>query len=203
MKIAQTLFVFAFLLLAIPVFAQDENSWEFGLEANFYKLSDRTYLNPVISADKNQFHVEARYNYEDLNTGSLFGGYNLSGGDALEFSVTPIVGAVFGNSDGIAPGFLIDLNYGRFSFSSEGEYFFSSDGKESNFFYSWSELFYSPADWIWFGMAGQRTRAYETDLKIQRGIALGFGKENFAITGYIMNIGWDDVFGVVSVGYSF
>jgi hypothetical protein len=185
------------------IFGEEENIWEFAAQANFYKLPDHTYLNPIVSADRNHLHLEGRFNYEDLDTGSLFAGYNFSTGENIEFSLTPIVGAVFGNSNGIAPGFLIDLSYGKLSLSSEGEYFFSTDEKESNFFYSWSELLYSPADWIWFGIAGQRTRAYQTDLEIQRGLALGFGKENLAITGYVMNIGWDDVFGVISLEYSF
>lgn len=191
------------LVLLVPVFVfGEENNWEFAVEGSLYILPDNTYLNPVLSADRSLLHLEARYNDEDLNTGSVFAGINLhTGNEMLKF--TPMVGGVFGNSNGFAPGFLFELNYGKFSLSSEGEYFFSSDEKESNFFYSWSEFTYSPADWIWVGIAGQRTRAYQTDLDVQRGVLLGFGIENLSITGYLMNIGWDKAFGVINVGYTF
>ncbi len=194
---------FAVFILPIVVYGQEDNSWEFTATANLYILSDNTYLNPVVSADKNHLHLEARYNYEDLNTGSVFAGYNFHAGDSLEVSFTPIFGGIFGNSDGVASGFLFELNYQKIGISSEGEYFFSSDEKESNFFYSFSEIVYSPADWIWFGIAGQRTRAYKTDLEVQRGFVVGFAIENLEISGYVMNLGWDDVFGLVSVGYHF
>jgi hypothetical protein len=204
MNTTRTLFlVCTVLLFSISSYGEENNSWEFAAEANLYKIPDRTYLNPVISADKNHLHLEARYNDEDLDTGSVFAGYNFRTGDELELAVTPIIGGVFGNSNGIAPGFLFELSYGKFSFSSEGEYFFSSDEKESNFFYSWSEFVYSPAEWIWFGIAGQRTRVYQTELGIQRGVLLGLGNEKFAITGYLMNLGWDDPFGLINVGYFF
>jgi len=196
--------VFWILFLSpLLLFGEEENPWEFLAVANLYMLPDDTYLNPVLSADKNHLHLEARYNYEDLDTGSVFAGYNFQTGDTLELNVTPILGGVLGNSNGIAPGFLFELNYKKLSFTSEGEYLFSTDEKESNFFYSWSELAYSPAEWIWFGIAGQRTRAYKTDLEIQRGLLLGFGKGSFGVTGYIMNLGFDDVFGLISAEYQF
>jgi hypothetical protein len=201
MKIIQPVILF---LILFPMFAYcEENPWEFTIEATTYIIPDESYSNPVFSADKNHLHLEARYNYEDLDTTSVFAGYNFHTGDEWELNVTPIVGGVFGNSNGIAPGFLFELNYKKLNISSEGEYFFSSDDEEFNFFYSWSEISYSPADWIWFGIAGQRTRAYQTDLEIQRGLLLGFGIGNFSITGYVMNPGWDDVFGVINVGYQF
>ena len=191
------------VLLPIAAYAEEDTSWELVAETNLYILADETYLSPIISADKNHLHLEARYNYEDLDTGSIFGGYSFHAGETLELSVTPLIGAVFGNSNGVAPGFLFELNYWKFNLSSEGEYFISGDEKESNFFYSWSEFIYSPTEWIWFGMAGQRTRVYDTDLEIQRGFLLGFGKGDFAITGYIMNPGWDDPFGVITAEYHF
>lgn len=191
------------LLFSSALCAEDSATWEFTAEANVYALPDETYLNPVITADKNRLHLEARYNDEDLDTGSIFAGVNFHTGETVELTVTPLLGGVFGNTNGIAPGFAFELNYRKLSFSSEGEYLFSTDEKESSFFYSWSEFVYSPADWMWFGLAGQRTRAYRTELEIQRGILLGFGAGNFAVTGYVMNPGWDDAFAVVTVEYSF
>jgi hypothetical protein len=190
-------------LLPISVSAQEQSSWKFAAEANLYLIPDESYLNPILAADHNRLHLEFRYNYEDLETASVFGGYSFQTGDVLELNVTPVVGLVLGNSDGIAPGALLDLGYKKLSISNEFEYFLSFEEKESNFFYAWSEIVYSLKDWIWFGIAGQRTRAFESDLEIQRGFLLGFGYNNFELSGYVMNPGLDDSFGLITVGYTF
>ena len=95
------------LILPITMSTEENNSWEFNTTANLYILSDNTYLNPVVSADKNHLHLEARYNYEDLNTGSVFAGYNFHAGDSLEVSFTPTIGGIFGNSNGVAQDFCL------------------------------------------------------------------------------------------------
>ena len=43
-------------------------------------------LQPTITADYGWLHLEARYNYEGLDTGSAWIGYNFSVGDKLTFS---------------------------------------------------------------------------------------------------------------------
>ena len=170
MKTSRWLLVVCILFISpCWLIGEEESLWEFSAEANMYFLPDQTYLNPVVSADRRRLHLEARYNYEDLDTSSIFAGYNFHAGQVFQFALTPMLGGVFGNSNGIAPGFSFELNYKSWTISSEGEYFFSGGERESNFFYSWSELVYSPADWFWFGVAGQRTRAYKTDLDLQRG----------------------------------
>ena len=204
MKAAGSVLIVAITtLLLTAISAEAQNSWEFGAAVNLYTLPDHTYLDPLVSADRNRLHLEARYNYEDLETGSVFVGCNFSTGSAVELSFTPMIGGVIGSSNGVAPGFLLEVNYRNMTFSSEGEYLFSTDDKESSFFYSWSELAYSPADWIWFGVAGQRTRAYRTDLDIQRGLLLGFGGGNIGVTGYLMNPDRDNAFGVLTLEYRF
>ena len=49
-------------------------------------------------------HLETRYNNEDLRTGSLWVGYNFAWGEKWQFEVTPMIGGVFGRTNGIAPG---------------------------------------------------------------------------------------------------
>ncbi len=51
-----------------------------------------------------------------------------------------------------------------------------------SFFYSWSELSVSPVDWFRFGLVGQRTRAYQTDVDIQRGLLVGFSYKKMDFT---------------------
>ena len=62
-------------------------------------------------------HLEARYNYENLRTGSVWFGYNISAGKELVLNVTPMIGSVFGQSSGIAPGCEASLSYKRVTLS--------------------------------------------------------------------------------------
>jgi len=49
-----------------------ENAWTFTVAAYAYTLSDdRHYVQPTVTADHGWLHLEARGNYEALNTGSV------------------------------------------------------------------------------------------------------------------------------------
>jgi hypothetical protein len=196
----------SFVLGARCVFAQettDSTKWEFNADVNFYFIPDDFFVLPVFKADKGKLHLEARYNYEDRETFSAWAGYNLSGGKKLEYAITPMIGGVVGLSNGIAPGLELTLNLGRFELYSESEYFFDIESKENNFFYNWTDLSYSATDWLWFGLSGQRTRVYQTDLDIQRGLLIGGGLKRWELTTYIYNLGFDDPFFLATLSVSF
>lgn len=177
--------------------------WEFNATSNFYFIPDDFFIVPVISADKNKLHLEARYNYEDRETFSGWAGYNFSGGEQLEYLITPMIGGVFGRTDGIAPGLKVTLTYKRFELYTESEYVIDPAASENNYFYNWSELTYSPNEKFWFGISGQRTRLYQTDLEIQRGLFGGFAIKNWTLATYLYNIGFDDPFIIVSLSVDF
>ena len=85
---------------------------------------------------------------------------------------------------------------------SEGEQVFDSDDSSDSFFYNWSELTLSPVDWFRFGLVTQRTRAYETDRDIQRGLLVGFSYRRLDLSAYVFNPDDDDPTLVVAVGLS-
>ena len=148
-----------------------EKAWAFNLWADYYIIpGDIDFLMPVFCADRGALHLEARYNYEDLNTASLFAGWRLETGKKLEFAFTPIIGSVFGNTNGIAPGYEMELVYKSFDLYSETEYLFDFSGKENNFLYTWTELAVMPTDNFRTGITIQRTRLYQTEFDIQRGL---------------------------------
>jgi hypothetical protein len=75
---------------------KNEPKWEFSLSTFTYLAQHaRDYVNPNLTADRDWLHLEARYNYEELKTGSVWLGWNLSTGTKLEFEVTPMVGGGF------------------------------------------------------------------------------------------------------------
>jgi len=82
----------------------------------------RNYINPNLTADHGGLHLEARYNYEDLETGSLWVGYNFSAGQNVVLQATPMIGGVLGKTTGVAPGYEVSLSYVKLELSTQGEY---------------------------------------------------------------------------------
>jgi hypothetical protein len=193
-----TFFLFG-LVLSIAALGQEQDSagqkkWSFNPDLNFYLIPDDFFILPVIKADREWLHLEARYNYEDRETFSGWVGYNFTGGKKLEFIITPMVGGAFGLTQGITTGIESTFTIGRFELYTESEYLFDLESSENNFYYNWSDLTYSPTDWLWVGISGQRTKVYETDLDIQRGILVGAGFKSWEVTTYVYNLGFDDPF---------
>jgi hypothetical protein len=182
----------------------DDKDWSFSVSAYTYIVPDsRDYVQPTITADRGWLHLEARYNYEDLETGSAWVGYNFSGGEKLAWEFTPMLGGVFGRTTGIAPGFKGSLSWWKLELYSEGEYVFDTGSSSDSFFYNWSELTLSPVDWFRFGMVTQRTRIYDTDREIQRGVLAGFSFKHVDFTGYLLNPDEDKPTFVIAVGLTF
>jgi len=180
------------------------NEWSFSASAYGFIVPDsRDYVNPNFTADRGWLHLEGRYNYEALDTGSVWAGYNFSTGKELEFELTPMLGGVFGDINGVAPGYNVALSFKRFELSSQGEYFFDSEASSGNFFYTWSELTFSPLDWLWVGLVIQRTKAYESDFDIQRGFLVGVSYKKFEFTTYVFNLGWTDPTIVLATTFNF
>ena len=182
----------------------DEKAWSFSVSAATYIVpNDQAYAQPTFTADRDWLHLEARYNYESLKTGSVWIGYNLSGGEKLEWEFKPMLGGVFGNTTGIAPGYKGSLSWWKLELYSEGEYVFDTGNSGGSFFYSWSELSLSPVEWFRVGLVGQRTRAYRTDVDIQRGLLMGFSYKKMDFTSYVFNLDRNRPTWVFSLGVSF
>jgi hypothetical protein len=182
----------------------DRETWSFDAAGYGYVVpDDQSYFSPIVRADRRWAHLEARYNYEDRHTGSIWLGYNLSVGDKLALEVTPMVGGVFGNTTGVAPGYLLTLSFKKISLYSEGEFVFDTKNADNGFFYSWDEFAYSPVDWLRIGLAAQRTRAYQTPLDVQRGVFAGFSYGRLDFTTYVFNVGWTHLTVVLATGFAF
>lgn len=168
--------------------ATDDNAWSFSASANTFFLSEsRHYVQPTVSADRGRLHLEARYNYEGLDTGSVWVGVNFTGGKTVEWEFTPMLGGVFGDTIGIAPGFKGSLSWRWLELYAENEYVVDAGDRSDSFFYNWSELTLAPVDWFRFGLVTQRTRVYQSDREIQRGLMAGFSVNHMNVTGYVFN----------------
>lgn len=186
-----------------PALEPSAKPWEFSFSTFGYIVPhDRSYVSPVFAANHQRLHLEARYNYEDRETGSLWLGANFSKGQKITFELTPMLGGVFGNTGGIAPGLEMSLGWKRLGFYSEAEYVYDTR-KHTGFLYSWNELTYSPTEWFRAGLVSQRTRAYQTPLDVQRGLLVGFSHKRMSFTSYVFNAGWTDPTVVLALGLKF
>ena len=69
----------------------DDKAWSFSASAYTYlSPGSADYVQPTFTADRGWLHLEARYNYEALDTGSAWVGDNFSGGEKLAWEFTPM-----------------------------------------------------------------------------------------------------------------
>src|SRR5262245_50680769 len=177
----------------VPVLADakaSETDWEFSLSTYTYlNQHSRDYANPNFIADHESLHLEVRYNYEALKTGSVWLGYNFTAGKKLEFQITPMLGGILGDITGIAPGYAITVRYKAIALSTQAEYFFDSGPSSGNFFYSWSELTASPTDRFRVGGVVERTQASGSNSEVRRGPLVGFKYKDLDLTMYWLSPG--------------
>ena len=131
------------------------------------------------------WYAEARYNYEDTETFSLFLGRSFSGDKNIAYTVTPMLGASVGKFKGISTGLNVDVEYDKFYFSAQSQYSMATArGKGSDdFFYSWSEAGYQPLDWLYAGASFQQTFTRYEKL-LEPGALVGFSFNRFSIPVY-------------------
>jgi len=182
---------------------EEPPTWSFsGAAYNYVVPDEEDFLMPIVYADRGRLRLEARYNYEERAATSLWGGWRFAFGDEVSLELIPMLGGVFGELSGVAPGLELSLGWKSLSFYMESEYLFDLTDEDGSFYYAWSELAWEPLEWLRVGAVGQRTRVVHTDLEIQRGLLAGVSWRRVQLTGYFFNPGGDDEFTVVSLSFS-
>jgi len=189
---------------AAPAAPPHEKPWAFNASLyGYFPPEDVHYAQPTVMADHGALHLEARYNYEALKSGSAWVGWNLSTGKELTLDATLLAGGVVGDLRGVAPGYELTLSWKTFQLYSEGEYVFDTTDSSGNFFYNWAQLGWSPWQWLQVGLVSQRTRVYHTGLDVQRGVFVGFTWKSLNLNVYVFNPGWETPTVVSSLAVSF
>jgi hypothetical protein len=182
----------------------EKAGWEYSVSTSTYlALDSQDYCSPTITGDRDWLHLEVRYNYEALKTGSVWFGYNFTTGEKLELGFTPMVGGIFGNSTGFAPGYMITASYGPVEFWTQGEYFIDSGKRSENFFYNWSELSIAPVEWFRVGLVLDRTKTLGDNIDVRRGPLIGFSYKKVDLSTYWLSPGSADQTFVFAVTVSF
>ncbi|KWR88084.1 hypothetical protein [Cupriavidus sp. IDO] len=160
------------------------------------------YLTGIFIAEKKQLHLEARANYEAKHSQSAFIGWTFSGGETVQYKVTPIVGFVGGSTHGAIGGLEASVAVSKFDYYIEAEYL-DAHGDEPGYLYAWSELGYRPIEWLRLGVVAQRTRVYGGDREFQRGGFLQVTVRKFTAGFYWFNPGSTEQVAILSLGVSF
>ena len=166
----------------------NETSYSISI-ATYLAQHGRDYANPTFTLDRGVFHFESRYNYEAIKTGSVWVGYNFSFGDQLVVEAAPMLGGVFGDITGVAPGYTISASWKSIQFYTQGEYFVDAGTSAGNFFYTWTELSYSIAEHFRIGLLLDRTKAFGEDLEVRRGPLIGFNYKKVDFSTYWLSPG--------------
>jgi hypothetical protein len=168
-RLAPALILFA----AVPALAEDapaagrrasrpdHREWDFALTA--YPTRPREGENitsAIAAADSGPLHLEARYAYEQKDSRSAFVGWTFSGGETVQWELTPIVGGGWGPARSFIPGVEASLAWGPFDAYVEAEFVRHRHDTEDDFNYAWSELGFRATERLRIGAAFQHTRAY-------------------------------------------
>lgn len=179
-------------------------TWEFALSAYYVDPpGEEGYTTTILYADRGPLHLEARYNYEDLNTTSLFAGWTFEVGEELHAALTPMFGGVFGDTNGVAPALLVDADWRELNFYTEAEYVFDTDDSDGNYFYSWSTLMWQFSETLAAGVVTERTKIVDTSRNLQVGVALQVTPGPIGFSLYAYNPGSDVDYYTLSVDFSF
>jgi len=141
---------------------EDENRekpWRLAASVYGYVVPDEPdFVMAIVPVEIGRLHLEGRYNYEAVRSGAAFAGVNAGWGKVLAFHVTPMIGGVVGDVDGLVPALRLTLAWWKLDLYSESEVVIDLHDAGASFFYDWSELGVSPIARLRFGAAAQRSR---------------------------------------------
>jgi len=161
-----------------------------GIENYSLQSSNEPYLwMPIIHrTGKKGLHTEFRYNYEERKTASVYIGKNFSRDSTLSYSVTPMLGWVFGKYNGGSVALNADAEYKKIFVSVQTQYTASKNSAAENFFYTWAETGYQPVDWFYAGVSTQLTRVQDEKASVEYGVLVGFNIKKITVQVYVFSL---------------
>ena len=184
--------------------AGPERSWRIAASVYGYFVPDQPdFVMAIVPVDVGRLHFDGRYNYEGVRSGSAFVGGKAGWGRALALHLTPMIGGVLGDVDGLVPALRLTLAWWKVDLYDESEVVVDLHDAGASFFYLWSELGFSPLGWLRFGAVAQRSRVFHTPLDVQRGMFASVTIRFLTVTLYEFNAGWTTPTWVGAVSASF
>lgn len=174
-----------------------------GLEHYYYvSKTEIPSMVPIVHYNtSSNWYGEARYNYEDFNTLSLYGGKTFSKEGNWSYAATPLIGGMIGTMNGGSVGFNFDLDYNKMFLSSQSQYSFSLNDRMNKYFFTWSEMGYQPFQWCYAGVALQQTSMYKQAGLWETGYLVGFSFRSWTIPLYAFNISKSERYFILGINW--
>jgi len=177
------------LMIALGLWLHNTNAQSQLSMEQYYYVGGSAALNPtpIASFQMNSgFYAEGRYNYEDINTFSLYMGKTFAKESKLSYSVSAMAGAVIGNLNGGSLAANISIGYKNFYLFSQPQYTFSLENSVNNYTYHWTDLTYSPLDWLSLGLSVQHTKPHYSGSSLEKGIVaeIAYKKWSFPVYAF-------------------
>jgi len=168
----------------------------------FSKGKQYLWMPVVHYQTKKGLYAEMRYNYDDINTFSFYGGKSISGGKQLEYTVVPMLGFSVGNFESIAAATKMELNYRKSFMSAEVQYNHALRNEQTSFFFTWPEIGIDISEFLFAGIAAQYT--IDGNIKtFEPGLMAGINFKNFSIPFYLFNPFRSNNYLVIGLNYEY
>jgi hypothetical protein len=194
------LFIIIYLLTCFSANAQSK--WVFE-HYNYIQQAENTVFVPMLHFQtKNNWYIEFRYNYEDAQTASLFGGKTINGGGEFEYSITPMAGFSAGLFTGVSLAATTEAEWKRFYVWAQTQYSIGTKKSVPDFFFNWSELGYNISDRFFGGLAMQFTRQEGQNI-FEPGFVAGFNYKNLSFPVYVLSPFQQGRYYVIGLNYEY
>lgn len=117
-----------------------------------WSAGEQAVVTPQFWVYIGDYYLEARYNYENLNTASLYFGRSFAFDKKALVEITPMLGGVVGATNGISPAFNFFLGYKSFSTTTQCQYTIDLKDIKNSFFWDWTNFYFTFSEH--FGLGG-------------------------------------------------
>jgi hypothetical protein len=150
----------------------------------------------------NNWYGELRYNYEDANTLSVYGGKTIDWGSTVQFSITPLLGFSTGQFTGVSLAANSEISWKQFYISSQSQYSKGINKSSASFLFNWSELGYTISPHLFSGFSMQYTRQ-SGKTSIEPGVMAGLTFNALSIPFYVFSPFRQGQYFILGINYEY
>ena len=153
---------------------------------SYYAKGEPLLITPQAWMYFNDIYIEARYNYEEVETASIHIGRSLLfNKDQLE--IIPAAGFVFGGYTGLSAGLNINYETEKLSGFTQTQYCFSLNNKNDPFYFSWVGISTPVYKNLQLGASWQWLAQKKVHPSFDYGPMLSFTKGIWGVEAYAYN----------------
>jgi hypothetical protein len=150
-----------------------------------------------------KFYFEARYNYEDRQTVSLYRGRSFKIGKNSVFEIIPMLGGALGKFQGVSVGTTMILEAGWIRGFSQNQYSMDLQKTQNNFIFDWSAVAIHTCKTLYIGASVQSFILIKGHSQIYYGPMISIKDVHIAVEGFAYNFWNSNPMWALGVQYFF